>query len=116
MRGGRGPDTPSLVASDTPTEPPDPAPEGVGLPSEEDLHWAIGQWLARNPIPRTLQPFLTAAVFETTDEARALAVHTLIERLPLWERCFARWAPVTLEQAVIQIWVAAQRRRDAQDD
>lgn len=98
--------------SDNPTESAPPAQ----LPSEEALLRALRLWLDQHPLPRTLQPLLRAATFDSHREAQAGVMGIPLDRLLAWERCFARWAPVTLEQAVAQIWSVALRARGANDE
>lgn len=94
------------MPSDIPTEPP--PPQGPDAPSGEALEEAIDRWLTAHPLPRTLRPYLVASVFESRPAERATAVGTSEDRLPDWDRCFARWSARTLDQAIAEIWALAQ--------
>ena len=93
------------MTRDSPTEPPGPREDA--LPTHGQRMRAVTEWLEENPLPRTLRPFLVAAVLGAPDEARARSAGTAVERLPAWERCFARWASRTVEQVVLEIWERA---------
>lgn len=87
------------------TEPP-----GAPFPARADRERALQHWLARNPIPSVLHPFLRGAVHGALDPELAAQLEAPVEDVAQWRACFALWASKTLEQAVSEILTSAQRR------
>lgn len=92
-----------------PTEPPGPPL------TRAERDEALRRWLERHPIPRTLHPFLRAAVHGDAEVRIAEVLVVPDEDLDRWRGCFALWSSMTVEQAVSEVLAEALEGRGGGD-
>ncbi|MEC7522344.1 MAG: hypothetical protein VYE22_20830 [Myxococcota bacterium] len=76
---------------------------------EEERLQALDLWLEHIEIPAILIPLLEGVVLGHHHGDLAAYLGAELQELPLWERCFARWAEQTVYQAAADILDAARR-------